>query len=81
MKKVLLLFAVTTILLPLRSALSQTLSDYIKEVKGDTLVVKDYYDMNKQGNSLYYALSLDTNKVPAGRVYQLKANGYYPLHL
>ena len=42
MKKVLLLFAAMAILIPLRSALPQTLSDYIKQVKGDTLVIKDY---------------------------------------
>ncbi len=79
MKKGLLLFAVTTILIPLRSALPQTLSDYVNQVKGDTLVIKDYYDMNNQQNSLYWAMTLDTGNVPAGRVYELKANGYYPL--
>ncbi len=60
MKKEFLLFAMITILIPLYSALPQTLGDYISEVKGDTLVVKDYYDMNNQSNSLYYALLLDT---------------------
>ena len=79
MKKVLLLFAATAILLPMHSALSQTLSDYVKQVKGDTLVIKDYYDMNNQQNSLYWAMTLDTGYVPTGRVYELKANGYYPL--
>ncbi len=79
MKKVLSLFAAVIILVPLRSALSQTLSDYISQVKGDTLVVKDYYDMNNHQNSLYWAITLDTGNVPAGRVYELKANGYYPL--
>ena len=79
MKKEFLLFAMMTILIPLYSALTQTLSDYISEVKGDTLVVKDYYDMNNQPNTLYYALFLDTVDVPEGRIYELKANGYYPL--
>jgi hypothetical protein len=79
MKKVLLLFAVMTLLIPLHSVLSQTLNDYVNEVKGDTLVIKDYYDMNNQTNSLYWAMTLDTGNVPAGRVYELKANGYYPL--
>jgi hypothetical protein len=79
MKKIFLLFAAVTILIPLRSALPQTLSDYISQVKGDTLIVKDYYDMNNQQNSLYWAMTLDTGNVPAGRVYELKANGYYPL--
>jgi hypothetical protein len=79
MKKVLLPFAVMTILIPLRSALSQTLSDYVKAVKGDTLVIKDYSDMNNQSNSLYWALVLDTVNVPAGRVYKLQAGGLYPI--
>ena len=79
MKKVLLLFVAVTILIPLRSALPQTLSDFVKQVKGDTLFIKDYSDMNNQPNSLYWALTLDTVNVPAGRVYELKANGYYPL--
>ncbi len=78
MKKVLLLFTVS-LLLPIASVFSQTLSDYVNQVKGDTLVIKDYYDMNNQQNSLYWAMTLDTGNVPAGRVYELKANGYYPL--
>jgi hypothetical protein len=53
--------------------------DYIDENRGDTLVVKDYYDLGNQPNSLYYALTLDNDSVPEGRVYLLKENGYYPL--
>ncbi len=60
------------------SIFSQTLMDYVSAVKGDTLVIKDYYEMNKQPNSLVYALFLDTVDVPVSRVYELKANGYYP---
>jgi hypothetical protein len=77
-KKVLLLFTVS-LLLPIASVLSQTLSDYVKQVKGDTLVIKDYSDMKNQPNSLYWALTLDTVNVPAGRVYELQAGGVYPL--
>jgi hypothetical protein len=66
-------------LLIISSVFSQNLSDYISEIRGDTLVIKDYYDMNNQQNSLYWAITLDTGNVPAGRVYELKANGYYPL--
>ena len=80
MKKVLLLFVAVTILIPLRSALPQTLSDFVKQVKGDTLVIKDYSDMNNQPNSLYWALVLDTVDVPAGRVYELQAGGVYPFN-
>ena len=79
MKKVLLLFAAVSIVIPLRSAVPQTLSDYVKQIKGDTLVIKDYSDMNNQSNSLYWALVLDTVNVPAGRVYELQAGGLYPL--
>ena len=79
MKKEFLLVAMMTIMIPLYSTLSQTLADYISEVKKDTLVVKDYYDMNNEPNSLYYALLLDSVNVPASRVYELKVNGYYPL--
>ena len=78
MKKHLLFFALI-LLIPVTSVYTQTLMDYVSEVKGDTLVIKDYYDMNNQYNSLYWAMTLDTGNVPAGRVYELKANGYYPL--
>jgi hypothetical protein len=80
MKKALMLFAVTTILMPLRSALPQTLSDYVKQLKGDTLVIKTYDDMGGKANSLYWALVLDTVNVPAGRVYELQAGGVYPFN-
>jgi len=79
MKKLMLLFVMLTVLVVLQSIYAQTLSDYIQQVKGDTLVVKDYSDMNNQQNSLYWAMTLDTGNVPAGRVYELRANGYYPL--
>jgi hypothetical protein len=78
MKKILLLF-VSLVLISATTMCAQTLNDYIKQVKGDTLVIKDYYEMNDQANSLYQAMTLDTGNVPAGRVYELKANGYYPL--
>jgi hypothetical protein len=79
MKKVMLVYVVMLILIPQHLAVSQTLSDYISAVNGDTLVIKDYYDMDNQPNSLYYAILLDNVDVPAGRVYELKTNGYYPL--
>ena len=56
------------------------LSDYIDAIKGDTLVIKDYYDVNNQF-SLPKVLHLDSVDVPAGRVYELKRNGYYPLNI
>jgi hypothetical protein len=69
---------VLVVLLPASTIYNQTLRDYISAVKGDTLVIKDYYEMNNQENSLYYALILDTVDVPVSRVYELKVNGYYP---
>jgi hypothetical protein len=53
--------------------------DYVEEQRGDTLVIKDYWGMNEVQNSLYQAITLDTLNVPAGRVYLLPVNGYYPL--
>ena len=79
MKKLFLLFAVLTILISVRTVLPQSLIDYISAVKGDTLVIKDYSEMNNQPNSLYWALVLDTVNVPTGRVYELQAGGLYPL--
>ena len=79
MKKLLLFM--TFLLVLVSVGLSQNLSDYVKAVHGDTLVIKDFTDMGGSGvaNSLYNALYLDTVSVPAGRVYRLTSNGYYPL--
>ena len=78
MKKAFLLFTAMAFLIPFKSAFSQIIEDYILQVKGDTLVIKDYYDMDNEPNSLYMVMSLDTINVPEGRVYELKTNGYYP---
>ncbi|HOT97717.1 MAG TPA: T9SS type A sorting domain-containing protein [bacterium] len=78
MRKLQLLFA-ALLLLGASTVFSQTLMDYVAEVRGDTLVIKDYWDMNQEQNSLTNAINLDVNNVPAGRVYMLKTNGYYPL--
>jgi hypothetical protein len=77
MKKLLVLAA--CLLLSISWVSAQTLMDYVSAVKGDTLVVKDFVDMGNKPNSLYSVMTLDTLNVPAGRVYMLKANGYYPL--
>lgn len=53
MKKAFLIFVLMIILIPLKPALPQTLMDYVKEVKGDTLVIKGHSDMNNQPNTLY----------------------------
>lgn len=76
MRKLLLLFAVF-VLIPLCSVFSQTLEDYVLEHRGDTLVVKDDFDMAQ--NTLYNLLLADSVNVPAGRVYMLHSLGYYSL--
>ncbi|HDR67690.1 MAG TPA: T9SS type A sorting domain-containing protein [Bacteroidaceae bacterium] len=77
--KRLLLFVVMFLLLTTPVLFAQGLMDYVDEVRGDTLVVKDYWDMEGEANSLYQVITLDVTDVPAGRVYLLKTNGYYPL--
>ena len=77
MKKLLLLIMVVA-LLPC-VAFPQTLADVTKAIKGDTLVIKDYTDYGNKANSLYIAMLADTLSVPAGRVYELMANGFFPL--
>jgi hypothetical protein len=77
MKKLLLLLVVAA-LLPMYAMYSQSLSDVTKQIKGDTLVIKTFDEMGNAPNSLYVALFADTNSVPAGRVYELQTNGWYP---
>jgi hypothetical protein len=79
MKKTLLLIALV-VLISTSTMYGQTLSDYVKQVKGDTLVIKTYDDMGGKPDALYYTLLLDTSNVPAGRVYELQAGGWYPLY-
>jgi len=78
MKKILLPFMLLVLVLT-PTIYAQTLMDYVLQVRGDTLVIKDFQDMTQKSNSLTNALALDTLNVPAGRVYLLKSNGYYPL--
>ena len=78
MKKALLLTALV-VFISIPPMVAQTLSDYIKEVKGDTLVIKTYVEMGNKPDALYYGLLLDNVNVPAGRVYELQAGGWYPL--
>jgi hypothetical protein len=81
MKKVLILF-LGLFLVSLTTSFAQSLMDYVKEVKGDTLVVNDYYDMGGSGDnaasSLTNVIGADSINVPAGRVYELQTNGWYP---
>ncbi len=75
-----ILFLLSAMLLSFLSQIfSQNLSDYVSEIKGDTLIIKDYYEMNNQPNTLGEVLRLDSIDVPPGRVYELKAGGYYPI--
>ncbi len=65
------------LMLSLSVSFAQTLMDYVKEVKGDTLVVNDYYDMSEAPNSINNVITEDT-EAPAGRVYELQTAGWYP---
>ncbi|HDP68880.1 MAG TPA: T9SS type A sorting domain-containing protein [Candidatus Marinimicrobia bacterium] len=78
MKKGLLLFVVFCLVL-FSNVFADGVMDYVDEVRGDTLVIKDYVDMGNVAGSLTEAVVADSVDVPAGRVYELKANGYYPL--
>jgi hypothetical protein len=80
MKTILLLITLVP-LISTSSIYAQTFGpDYIKRVKGDTLVIKTYDDMGGMPDALYYTLLLDTVNVPPGRVYELQAGGWYPLY-
>ena len=63
------------LVLSLSMAFAQAYMDYVKEVKGDTLVIKNYADMGFAPNSIRDAVIADSVDVPAGRVYELQANG------
>ena len=75
MRRTLLLLVFFTICV---SSSFADLMDYVLEVRGDTLVVKDYYDMEKVPNSINNVVLADSVDVPAGRVYELKTYGWYP---
>jgi len=79
MKNLMIPIVVLSFLITVRPAFSQSLSDYVKELRGDTLVIKSYAEMNNQPDALYQVLTLDTIGVPSGRVYELEAGGWYPL--
>jgi hypothetical protein len=76
MRKVLILF-LGFFVISLSVSFAQGFMDYVKEVKGDTLVVNDYYDMNNAPNSINNVILEDT-EAPAGRVYELQTLGWYP---
>jgi hypothetical protein len=80
MRKVFLL-PIISVFFTMSSLFAQILDDwhdYINEIRGDTIVVKDYIDMAQTANSLNQVIELDSFP-PAGRVYELMVNGYYPL--
>ncbi len=76
MKKLLLLFTVS-LLMPMASVFSQTLSDYVLQTRGDTLVVKD--DIAYGGTNTLYSLMASDSEAPATRVYELTNGGIYSL--
>jgi hypothetical protein len=74
-RKILFFFSML-VLFQVSSVYAQTLADYVLEQRGDTLVIKDDFDMGEP-NAIYSALLADSVDVPAGRVYMLKTMGYY----
>ena len=58
------------------NAQGDPLTDFVEETRGDTLVIKDFFDANGTASTLGAVIAADTN-APEGRVYLLKkgANG------
>jgi len=79
MKRLIRFCGACLLLLPLATAFPQGVMHYVKAQSGDTLLIKDYYDMSDSANSLYLAMFSDTVSLPKTRVYQLETGGYYPL--
>jgi hypothetical protein len=75
MKKKLLSVSVLMLFMA-STSYAQSFEDFISEVRGDTVVIKDLVDMNLVPNSLIDAIELDTDP-PEGRVYELKNGGLY----
>lgn len=75
MRKVLL--PLVALFISMSVTFAQGFMDYVKEVRGDTVVVKDFSDMEFQPNSLNNVVSNDA-AAPAGRVYELQVGGWYP---
>ena len=73
-----ILFTMLIILVALSPMLAQELNDYVEAVRGDTLVIRDFFDMNEDATILENVFALD-DAAPVGRVYELKTNGYYPM--
>ncbi|MEJ2049665.1 MAG: hypothetical protein P8Y60_07465, partial [Calditrichota bacterium] len=73
-----ILFTMLIILVALSPMLAQELNDYVESQRGDTLVIRDFFDMNDEASIINSVFALDTVP-PAGRVYELKTNGYYPM--
>ena len=55
---------------------AQEVADYVTTQRGDTLVVKDFVDMDYIANSLADLVEIDS-LAPEGRVYELKSGGLY----
>jgi hypothetical protein len=76
MKRLLSLFSLFFLLLIPSVFAQSAIAKYVLATKGDTLVVKDETDYGAP-DALHLLMAADTLAVPAGRVYQLHANGYY----
>ena len=62
-------------LLALGATAQNPLDDYVLEVRGDTLVIADFFDADGVASTLGAVIAADTEQggVPAGRVYMLHA--------
>jgi hypothetical protein len=75
MKNVILMLVICLLIaLP---TFAQVLDDYVSEVKDNILVIKTYDEIGEE-SALVNAVELDT-EAPADRVYELQADGWYPL--
>ena len=78
MRKVFIL-SLILFLTSLSASFAQGWMDYVKEIRGDVVVINTYIDMGLQPNSLNNCILGDSiNTVPAGRVYELQTGGWYP---
>jgi len=63
MKKMMLLCSLF-VLLQVATFAQAPYAEWVEEVRGDTLVIKDYTDMGDLDNSLYNAVNADSVDVP-----------------
>ena len=73
------LLSVLIVVLLIAPQLLASVDDYVSERMGDTLVVKTYDEMEGEASAIINIITADSVDVPAGRVYLLQEDGWYPL--